>query len=704
MSKYSKTLELLAQKPMRPILEEFQTNRSKEDGLSRGKYYINFEEVATNRAALLNFFSSLEKYGSHYPSGEEGLPYIPYIYAMLRISAGETSHSIFNHLICAIEQGYDDTFILQTSINLLGTLSCFLFPPLPFLKNPSSPKNSLDSILRNVPEGCSHLPATPTFTCILKFWDRFFEGKDWSDQTKRIWQSYKNYKNDSNPKNVRFNLAEQGIAESPWPPSEHFPTLIRNENDIPLRGRISLLTDIEGRKIKFIEMAAYVSEIFTRQPLRRFVHGFCLFDKEIEFWLIDRTGAFSSGLISIEDDEQVLVRAISSYLLMSDEELGLDTTIHRVDGRSMITIANGESGETREIEIDPKPLTHPRKLLSNGTTCFRSLDDKLLVKYSWRKICGKGEIDLLKEALPVKGVINLVASDTIHRFTDNWGNLLALRPKRWYMAIEKQLRDDFDEEESYKTREFSDFELNRVVVSPYGRRLKSCRSVLQFLIVIRDAIMGHQRLYNEKEITHGDISQGNIIIVTPSEEDRSRGMLIDLDNSISLYDEFLSKKLKRFAGTIKYMAFGILLCNAGYRSSLNRGFRYYPNYDLESFFYVFLTGCVEYGRDSDQPMHNLDSWDTDDMGDNVENKRNDMEWKFEDLIKIKFSSSFVDVKELAIELHKILFGISGENFGHAVHQYLLYNEIISAFNRTIGLIEAGKIPNRTWTDKKTAGA
>ncbi|VDB83555.1 Bgt-51769 [Blumeria graminis f. sp. tritici] len=152
------------------------------------------------------------------------------------------------------------------------------------------------------------------------------------------------------------------------------------------------------------------------------------------------------------------------------------------------------------------------------------------------------------------------------------------------------------------------------------------------------------------------------------------------------------------------MAFGILLCNAGYRSSLNRGFRYYPNYDLESFFYVFLTGCVEYGRDSDQPMHNLDSWDTDDMGDNVENKRNDMEWKFEDLIKIKFSSSFVDVKELAIELHKILFGISGENFGHAVHQYLLYNEIISAFNRTIGLIEAGKIPNRTWTDKKTAGA
>ncbi|CAD6501160.1 BgTH12-01414 [Blumeria graminis f. sp. triticale] len=750
-------LELLAEKPMRTLLEEFQANRIKRGSL---------------RIALRIFIWNLDTFWGYLLREKEWLSKISLPIALDFTLTDRADYSIYNHLICAIEKGYDDIFILQTFTNLAGTLSCYLFPSLPFLRIPSSPMNSSNSVLRNVPEECSHLPATPTeyfekelghqsFTCILKFWDRFFEGKDWSDQTKRIWEGYKNYKNDSNPNKFRFNLAEQGVwdwlasfnnlflsqfTESPWPLSEHFPTLNRNENDIQLRGKICLLGMIkrwenykyqgqldfhirrasrpgesndwedvrvvagfsskpakDRRKVKFIEMAAYVSEIFTRQPLRRFVHGFCLFDKEIEFWLIDRTGAFSSGLISIEDDERALVRAISSYLLMSDEELGLDTTIRQVDERSMITIANGESGETREIEIDPKPLTHPRKLLSNGTTCYRSLDDKLLVKYSWRKICGKGEIDLLKEALPIKGVINLVASDTIHRFTDNWENLLSLRPKRWYLAEERQFFE-YSDEESYKTSEFSDYELNRVVLSPYGRPLKSCTSVLQFLTVIRDAIMGHQRLYYEKRITHGDISQGNIIIVTPSEEDRSRGMLIDLDNSISWYDEYLSKKLRRFAGTIKYMALEVLLCNAGHISSLSADYQHYHKFDLESFFYVFLIGCVEYGRDSDQPMHNLASWDTDNIHRNVENKINDMQWKFEDLINIKFSSSFVDVKDLAIELHKIFFGISGDNFRHAAHENSMYNKMISAFNRTIGQIEAGKIPNRTWTDKKTAGA
>ncbi|VDB83561.1 Bgt-20303, partial [Blumeria graminis f. sp. tritici] len=151
-------------------------------------------------------------------------------------------------------------------------------------------------------------------------------------------------------------------------------------------------------------------------------------------------------------------------------------------------------------------------------------------------------------------------------------------------------------------------------------------------------------------------------------------------------------------------ALEVLLCNAGHISSLSADYQHYHKFDLESFFYVFLIGCVEYGRDSDQPMHNLASWDTDNIHRNVENKINDMQWKFEDLINIKFSSSFVDVKDLAIELHKIFFGISGDNFRHAAHENSMYNKMISAFNRTIGQIEAGKIPNRTWTDKKTAGA
>ncbi|VDB83521.1 Bgt-20476, partial [Blumeria graminis f. sp. tritici] len=84
--------------------------------------------------------------------------------------------------------------------------------------------------------------------------------------------------------------------------------------------------------------------------------------------------------------------------------------------------------------------------------CYRSLDDKLLIKYAWREIFGKTEIECLKDARPVNGVINLVASDILHRFTDNWENLRSLGPKKWHLKERKRLPrepDDAEEGESY---------------------------------------------------------------------------------------------------------------------------------------------------------------------------------------------------------------------------------------------------------------
>ncbi|CAD6500192.1 BgTH12-04295 [Blumeria graminis f. sp. triticale] len=527
----------------------------------------------------------------------------------------------------------------------------------------------------------------------------------WSDQTMRIWESYRNYKNDIDPGNFRFDLAEQGLSESPSLPSEHFPTLVRKETDLPLRGQICLSTTVGTRKVRFIQLATYVWQIFYTQPLRRFVHGFCLFDKEIEFWMIDRTGAYSSGYISIENDEQALVRAITSYLLMSDKELGLDTTIRQVDGRSMIKIVNDESGETKEIEIDPEPLIKSRRLISRGTTCYRSIDDKSLVKYSWHKLFGESEANLLKEALSLKGVVNLVASDIIHSYADHWENLKALGPKRWHLKPKKQLLNDSDSsDEFHDTEENNEYVLRRFVLSPYGRPLESCTSVLQFLIVLRDAILGHQNLFIEKKIIHNDISDTNIIIVTPTEDDRSRGMLIDLDHSLALYDSMLSYMIHHPVGTIKFMAIRPLGVIRRPRSRWEEPFERSFHHDLESFFYVFLTGCVEYGRDPGLPRHNLDSWCTNKIEEIIENKYNDVYKNFKDFINIKFSSSFVDTIELAMELRRQLSNGYRTTQEYVDNSDFIYNEMIQAFNKTIGQIEAGKIPNRTWTNETTVGA
>ncbi|SZF00991.1 unnamed protein product [Blumeria hordei] len=755
MSQHSTLFAHLAGDQIRISLERFRHENGQRVNIS---------------GALCGIFQGLSLHSRWICRRNKEIPPEPFQLVTKHILDERTDLSIFNHLIYSIEQNFEDTFILQTCFNLAGTLSCNLLPPIPFQQVPSSPNNSSNSAAQCY----HHLPKNPikaiekelgrkSYIKISVFWAKFFEGKAWSDQTMRIWESYRNYKNDTNPENFRFDLAEQGVwdwiasfnnlflsqlLECPSLPSEHFPTLIREETDLPLRGQICLSTtvgtwkadEVQGqldfhikaigqpcklgdwsqvrvvaglcekpsksrRKVRFIQLATYVRQIFYVQPLRRFVHGFCLFDKEIEFWMIDRTGAYSSGYINIENDEQALVRAITSYLLMSDEELGLDLTIRQVDGLSMIKIANDESGETKEIEIDPKPLLKSRKLISRGTTCYRSLDNKYFVKYSWHEIFGETEVDLLKEALSLKGVVNLVASDIIHSHTDHWEHLKGLGPSRWHLAPKKQLlndsdsSDDFndtDDREKYQLAEegestvFSvdnDYVLRRVVLSPYGRPLQSCTSVLQFLIVLRDAILGHQNLFFEKEIIHNDISDTNIIIVTPTEDDRSRGMLIDLDHSLALYDRMLSYMIHRPVGTIKFMALEPLGVMRRPRSSREEPFERTYCHDLESFLYVFLTGCVEYGRDPGLPRIDLDSWCTNEIDELIENKRNDVLRNFKDMINKKFSSSFVDARELAKELQELIFGNNKKLSEYSSYDDFIYNEIIQAFNKTIGRIE-----------------
>ncbi|VCU40263.1 Bgt-50365 [Blumeria graminis f. sp. tritici] len=55
-------------------------------------------------------------------------------------------------------------------------------------------------------------------------------------------------------------------------------------------------------------------------------------------WIIDRSGAHSSSPFNVIADQEKLSRALSFYMLMSDKELGLDTTICRYNGRSFVKI------------------------------------------------------------------------------------------------------------------------------------------------------------------------------------------------------------------------------------------------------------------------------------------------------------------------------------------------------------------------------
>ncbi|VDB83514.1 Bgt-50317 [Blumeria graminis f. sp. tritici] len=246
--------------------------------------------------------------------------------------------------------------------------------------------------------------------------------------------------------------------------------------------------------------------------------------------------------------------------------------------------------------------------------------------------------------------------------------------------------NDSEGKEIDKYGVMNDYEMTRAVLSPYGRPLKSCTSVLQFLIVIRDALMGHRGLYNKK-IIHSDISEDNIIIVAPTADDRSRGMLIDLNVSISDHDTCKTSTLEYPVGKLKFMALKQVEMWVGNIDDRDYNFNSSYIFDLESFFYVFLTGCVEYGRDPDLPLHNLNSWRAKYIDDTLQNKLEDINENFENFINTKLSSSFVDIRNLALKLRKIMFGNAEDCYEYVCNSNLVYKEMINAFNRTIGKIE-----------------
>ena len=132
--------------------------------------------------------------------------------------------------------------------------------------------------------------------------------------------------------------------------------------------------------------------------------------------------------------------------------------------------------------------------------------------------------------------------------------------------------------------------LIRIAMTPRGRSIYSRGSIQDFVAGIRDAIKGHEGLV-AKEILHGDVSEGNIILLNPSPEDDLHGMLIDLDHSVKMKGNLALEEDWSLTGTMKFMALERLKFASKQEKTIGRTCRH----DLESFFYVFIVGCIKYG-------------------------------------------------------------------------------------------------------------
>lgn len=92
------------------------------------------------------------------------------------------------------------------------------------------------------------------------------------------------------------------------------------------------------KKAKLLQIGTYVREVFSIQPTRRYVHAFTLCGNEMRAWGFDRSGPYSSTVSDIHEERERLIRTVTAYVLMSDDESGLDTFTERDDGNRFITV------------------------------------------------------------------------------------------------------------------------------------------------------------------------------------------------------------------------------------------------------------------------------------------------------------------------------------------------------------------------------
>ncbi|TPX23173.1 hypothetical protein DIZ76_012498 [Coccidioides immitis] len=74
-----------------------------------------------------------------------------------------------------------------------------------------------------------------------------------------------------------------------------------------------------------LQLAHYVQEVFITQPACWFVHAFMVCGTNMEAWMFNHSGPYSSGVFDVYKNAACFFQMVLGYAMMSDEELGLDT-------------------------------------------------------------------------------------------------------------------------------------------------------------------------------------------------------------------------------------------------------------------------------------------------------------------------------------------------------------------------------------------
>ena len=283
-----------------------------------------------------------------------------------------------------------------------------------------------------------------TYRGVGGFFLKYFEGKEWTERSKEIYNAVKNRHVDGrwtdfpNPPEQNavsewlfcfqdeFLSDARGVYYTTRKTSELTGAEAPRQLDLFVKRRRDMAStthdwkDVhvigehkqskDDPKTLLLQLSRYMRDVFTVQPTRHFIHGFFLHGTLMELWVFDRSGPYSSGAFDIHEKPEQFIQTIAGYTMMSDEELGLDTFVERNGEDEFITIPEDATGKEKMLWLEREPIVIQRAIVCRGTSCYRSKDLNHVIKFSWTSDKRPPEADHLRLARKkgVKGVASLL--------------------------------------------------------------------------------------------------------------------------------------------------------------------------------------------------------------------------------------------------------------------------------------------------------
>ncbi|KAI1932301.1 hypothetical protein LOZ66_006910 [Ophidiomyces ophidiicola] len=440
---------------------------------------------------------------------------------------------------------------------------------------------------------------------------------------------------------------------------EHTPNKIGQKRPLaqphkPLKGStaqrtldIGFMEGTDTLKNGKLDLGRSVREVLAAQDSRLFVPGFTLCGSLMRLWHFDRLGGIASELFNIHEEGLRFVSVILRYLLMTEEDLGFDSTIITASGSRYIKIER--DGREERLVVD-KVVRRVECISGRATTCWRTHRDggepqtTLVVKDSWQYPEREEEGELLRGATE-KGVVNVARyyhhetvrvqgrgndiCNSIRRGLDittasNYTQAGSRPPlsrsgsrrgkssqttsrKRSSTCVEPLLPPS--KRKQSQSPPIPNRVHRRVIVRDYGKRICMASSRVALLAALEGCITGYESLH-QAGMLQRDISPNNLMI----NEDNSaswKAFIIDLDFAEDRED---ASGAQGKTGTQAFMAIGVLLDE-----------QHSFMHDLESFFWVLFWICIHYeGPGKGRVVENFDKWNFMNMEDLAKQKKGEV--------------------------------------------------------------------------------